>query len=280
MCLNCLTFYSVSQRPEHPTAAAGEEPEVEADLAFPGMAQPTRELRQSLPRALKMTERFKAWSEMCWQRHTEDLLAGYNTLGLAWLTKSYQTSRKIPAAQLDWAVCLRAMIWTPFLSLFNNRVLELISPAIVSDFKIEEQLIWIHTIHGKLQLQGQLASVLLPDRKMTPCMHHSTDQPQLQWHKHSDKHMSRELNDTLQQPGSGRCAKFQLPSTSNTSRLTFPLPGDQLYHRSRQSHQLLPKGHIKQWAQPSPTYSRNAHLCYSSCLTRCVLQTSENTKCI
>lgn len=34
----CTTFYTVSQRLEHPTAAAGEEPEVEADLPPLGMA--------------------------------------------------------------------------------------------------------------------------------------------------------------------------------------------------------------------------------------------------
>lgn len=37
----CTTFYTVSQRPEHPTAAAGEAPEEEADLTPPGMAYPT-----------------------------------------------------------------------------------------------------------------------------------------------------------------------------------------------------------------------------------------------
>lgn len=38
-----------------------------------------QQLRQGLPRALKLTERFKVQSEMCWQTHTEDMLAGYST---------------------------------------------------------------------------------------------------------------------------------------------------------------------------------------------------------
>lgn len=65
----CTAFYTVSQRLEHPTAAAGEEPEVEADLPPLGTAYPTRQLRQSLPRALKLTERFRG-SEICWQATT------------------------------------------------------------------------------------------------------------------------------------------------------------------------------------------------------------------
>lgn len=98
---------------------------------------------------------------------------------------------------------------------------------------------------------------------------------------YSDEHVSRELSDTLHQPGSGRPAKSQLLSTSNTILLTFPLPGDQLYHRSQlggqQSHQLLPKGHIKQWAQSSPTCSRNVHLCYNNWSTgMCAANTREH----
>lgn len=85
---------------------------------------------------------------------------------------------------------------------------------------------------------------------------------------HTVTNVSRELSEMRHQPGSGRSAKFWLLSTSGTTLLTFPLPRDQLYHKSQlgvqQSHQLLPKGHIKQWAQSSPTYSRNAHLCYNN----------------
>lgn len=186
----CMTFYTVSQRLEHPTAAAGEEPEVEADLPPLGMAYPTRQLRQGLPRPLKLSERFRG-SETCWQVTTHITACSWFFvaqnqwlyLSLACLIKSYQTFGKILGAQLDWPVCLRTTIWTPFLTLFSNRLWEFVSSPTVSDFKTEEQLIWIHAVHAELLLQEQLASMLLPGRKMTPCKYHSTDQPQLQQHK-------------------------------------------------------------------------------------------------
>lgn len=101
--------------------------------------------------------------------------------------------------------------------------------------------------------------------------HWPTSTAATQTNTYSDKHVSRELSDTLHQPGSGTSAKFWLLSTSGTILLTFCLPGDQLYRKSQlgvqQSHQFLPKGHIKQWAQSSPIYSRNAHLCYNNWFT-------------
>lgn len=93
---------------------------------------------------------------------------------------------------------------------------------------------------------------------------------------------SRELSDTLHQPGSGRSAKSQFLSITNTILLTFPLPGDQLYPKSQlglqKSHQPLPKGHIKQWAQSSPPHSGRHIFVTTAGLHGWVLQTPGNTK--
>lgn len=110
----------------------------------------------------KSSKSFEANREV---QRIRDMLAGYNTqhvlgslllkisgsnLGLAWLIKRYQTFRKILAAQLHWAVRLKTTIWTPFLTLFSNRLWKFVSSLIVSDFRTEEQLIWIHAIHAEL----------------------------------------------------------------------------------------------------------------------------------
>lgn len=296
----CTALCTVSQRPEHPTAAVGEEPEVEPDLTPPGMANPTRKLRQGLPGALKLAEVQDTLAETYWAyagrlQHTLQHVLGSLLLRIsgftsAWLgqykgTKHSEKSlQHIWTEQYFWEIwevweqrsephfspCSAIGSWSCFLNDFLSVILKLKS-SWYEYTPYMESYTFKNNWHQCFFQIGKLHHASTTALTNLNCSDTNI---------YSDKEVSRELNDTLHQPRWGRSAKFQLLSTSNTILLTFPLPGDQLYHRSQlgvqQSHQLLPKGHIKQRAQSSSTYSRNVHLCYNWFTGMCAANTREH----